>query len=88
MRELDSVGSLSSSSEKLVGVRPPPAVNEKSCGSSGWASLITTSVACLSLVNVQVTSSPAETSIFVIGDPSEHVALAWVQPDGTVSATE
>ena len=32
-------GSRSSSSEKLAGDRPPPAVNEKSCGSSGTASL-------------------------------------------------
>ena len=33
----DSVPSVSSSSEKLVGLRPPPAVKEKSCASLGCA---------------------------------------------------
>src|SRR5688572_30064888 len=39
VRELASAleSSPSSSSWKLVGLRPPPVVNEKSCGSSGWA---------------------------------------------------
>ena len=38
MRVFDSVGWLSSSSEKLVGDRPPPAVKAKSCESFGTES--------------------------------------------------
>ena len=88
MRVFDSVPSASSSSWKLVGERPPPAVKEKSCGSSGVASLTTTIWPRLWFVNVQVTVSPADTSMFDTGLPSSQVALAWSQPAGTVSATE
>ena len=39
------------------------------------------------LVKVQVTVSPALTSMFVTGLPSSQVALVRSQPDGTVSPT-
>ncbi len=85
---LDSVALASSSSEKLVGLRPPPAVKAKSCGSSGVASL--TMVICprLRLEKVHVTFSAAEMLTFVTGLPSLHVAEVWSQPLGTVSARE
>src|SRR2546423_60026 len=70
----ESVGSESSSSWKLDGLRPPPALKEKSCGSLGSASLITTILPRLRLVNVQVTVSPALTSMFEAGLPSLQVA--------------
>ena len=47
VRVFDSVPSASSSSEKLLGVSPPPAVKEKSCGSSGVAFFTITIVATL-----------------------------------------
>ena len=84
MRVFDSVPSASSSSEKLVGLRPPPAVNEKSWASLGTASLTTTILPRLSLVNVQVTVSPAATSMLEIGLPSSQVASARCQPAGRV----
>ena len=84
----DSVPSESSSSEKLVGVSPPPAVNEKSWASLGTASTTTTTRPRLWSVNVQVTSSPASTSMFATGLPSSHVALARSHPAGTVCDTE
>ena len=42
VRVFESVASASSSSEKLVGLRPPPAVKAKSCASLGCASSTTT----------------------------------------------
>ena len=84
----ESVAFESSSSAKLVGERPPPAVKEKSCGSSGSASFTTTIWPRLWLVNVQVTVSPTDTSMFDTGLPSSQVALAWSQPLGTVSESE
>ena len=84
---LESVASESSSSSKLDGERPPPAVKAKSCASLGTAFFTTTIWPRLSFVNVQVTVSPAATSMFDTGLPSSQVALAWSQPLGTVSAT-
>jgi hypothetical protein len=85
---LASVVSESSSSSKLAGDRPPPVVNEKSCASSGTASSRTTSRPRLRFANVQVTVSPAATSMFATGLPSSHDAAVWSQPLGTVSEME
>src|SRR4051794_41627194 len=85
---LESVASASSSSWKVAGERPPPVLNEKSCGSSGWESARTTSAPRLRFVNVQVTVSFEETSMFVIGLPSLQVELVRSQPPCTVSASE
>ena len=75
MRLLSWVGSVSSSMVKVAGISPPPAVKVKFCGSSGSESFTTTSCARLRLANVQVTVSPAATSMFESGLPSLHVAL-------------
>jgi hypothetical protein len=64
VRVLERVGSASSSSWKLVGDRPPPAVKEKSCGSFGVASLTTTISPRLRFEKVHVTVSPALTVMF------------------------
>jgi hypothetical protein len=84
----DSVGSVSSSSEKLPGLSPLPAMKAKSCGSSGWESSTRISLPRLRLVTVHVTVSPALTSMLEIGLPSLQVALDWSQPAGTDSETE
>ncbi len=63
-------------------------MNAKSCGSLGTASLVTVSVARFVFTQVQVTVSPAATSMFDTGLPSLQVADVWSQPDGTVSASE
>src|SRR3954452_15311509 len=89
----DSVGSESSSSEKLDGLRPPVDENGKSVGSvvptAGWASLTATSVPRLLFVNVQVVVSFALRTIAVTGLPSLHVAEARSQPaTPATSATE
>ena len=42
----------------------------------------------LRLVNVQVTVSPAFTTMLDTGLPSSQVALVWSHPLGTVSAIE
>ena len=78
VRVFDSVPSESSSSWKLAGESPPPAVNEKSCGSSGSASFTTTIWPRLRFVKVQVTVSPGATSMFDTGLPSSHVAPTQV----------
>ena len=88
MRVFDSVPSESSSSEKLVGVKPPPAVNEKSWALFGTASTTTTTRPCFWSVNVQLTSSPASTSMFPTGLPSSHVAAVRFHPAGTACDTE
>jgi hypothetical protein len=75
VRALDNVPSESSSREKLVGDRPPPVVNEKSCGSLGTASLTTTTWALFWFVKVQVTVSFGLTLMFPTGLPSLHLAL-------------
>jgi hypothetical protein len=74
---------------KLDGLRPPPAVNEKLVVVSlaGLVTFLILIVPRALFVNVQVTVSPALTSMFVTGLPSSHVALWRSQPDGTVSAT-
>ena len=72
----ESVPSASSSSEKLLGVSPPPAVKAKSCASSGCASLTTTICPRLWFVKVQVTVSSGPTLMLPIGLPSLQVALA------------
>ena len=84
----DSVPSESSSSVKLAGDRPPPAVNEKSCGSSGVASFTTVIEPVFWLVNVHVTTSAGATLMFEIGLPSLQVALDCAHPEGTDSARE
>src|SRR3954467_1459621 len=80
-------GSASSSRTKLPGERPPPVVNEKSCGSLGVACLTTTMRPRFWFVKVHSTLSPGESETFVAGLPSSQVALDWSQPAGTVSAT-
>jgi hypothetical protein len=84
----ESVLSPSSSSWKLTGLRPPPAVKLKSWGSFGCASLTTTILPRLRFVNVQVTISPGATSMFDGGEASSQVAEPWSQPAGTVSDSE
>jgi len=84
----ECAGSASSSRTKLEGDSPPPVVNEKSCGSSGVASLTITIRPRFWLVNVHATFSPGESDTFDTGLPSSQVALDWSQPDGTVSETE
>jgi hypothetical protein len=88
VRVFERVPFASSSSEKDEGLRPPPAVKEKSWASSGWESLTTTRVARLRLENVQVTASPGARLTFAGGLPSSQVAEVWSQPPGTVSASE
>src|SRR5215213_1027196 len=83
-----SVAFESSSSENVEGDRPPPAVNAKSCASSGTESSTITILPRLRLAKVHVTVSPALTSMFDAGLPSLQVALVWSQPLGTVSSTE
>jgi hypothetical protein len=78
----------SSSSWNEDGLRPPPAVKEKSWGSSSWESCTTTIRPRFVLVKVQLMTSPSFASMFDGGDPSEHVALERSQPGGTLSATE
>ena len=63
-------------------------MNEKSCGSSGVAFLTTTICPRLRLEKVQVTFSPEARLMFETGLPSEHVALVWSHPLGTVSDSE
>src|SRR3954471_14758531 len=82
------VGSESSSREKPDGDSPPPVVKAKSCASSGTASLVTVNVARLVFTHVQVTTSPADTSMLDTGLPSLQVAEVWSQPPGTLSASE
>ena len=88
MRVFESVGSASSSSEKLDGLSPPPAEKLKSWASLGVASFTTTMLPRLRLVKVQVTISPGATSMFATGLPSSQVAAVCSQPGGTVSARE
>ena len=79
---------MSSSSAKVAGIRPPPAVKAKFCGSSGTASLTTTMRPRLRLAKVQVTVSPGATSMLDTGLPSPQVAEVWSQPAGTASLSE
>ena len=88
MRVLESVGSESSSSWKLAGDRPPPAVNGEVLRVVGHRVLDDHDRPRLRFVNVQVTVSPAATLMFDTGLPSSHVALVWSQPLGTVSDSE
>src|SRR4051812_1986534 len=78
----ESSGLLSSSSWKLVGESPPPAVKLKFWPSLGTASLTTTSAPRFLLTKVQVTVSPTETLIAVRGLPSSQVELDRSHPDG------
>ena len=75
VRVFESVGVASSSSEKLAGVSPPPAVKAKSCASSGVESLTTTIWPRLRFVNVHVTVSPPLSEMLETGLPSLQVAL-------------
>ena len=84
----DRVGSPSSSSEKLEGDRPPPAVKSKSCASLGNACFTITIFPRLRLANVHVTVSPALTSMLEGGLPSSQLAPVWSQPLGTDSDSE
>src|SRR4051812_37514280 len=88
VRLFDSAGSESSSREKLVGDRPPPAEKAKSCGSVGCESSFTTMSPCLVSVHVQVTVSPAATSMLPGVLPSSHVAELRSQPPWADCATE
>ena len=63
-------------------------MNEKSCGSFGFASLTTTILPSLRLEKVQVTVSPALTSMFDGSLPSSQVAPVCSQPLGRLSDTE
>ena len=63
-------------------------MKEKSWASFGTASSTTTRLPRLRFANVQVTVSPAATSMFDTGLPSSQVAPVWSQPDGTVSESE
>ena len=60
----------------------------KSWASSGTPSLTIVICPRLRLTNVQVTVSPADTSMFDTGLPSSQVAPVWSQPLGTVSDSE
>src|SRR5688572_25305130 len=80
VRVFDSVPSASSSRLKLLGERPPPAVNEKSCGSFGVASLTATMRPRCPFVKVQVTISPGATSMFDTELPSSQDASVWSHP--------
>src|SRR5687768_3489236 len=73
------VSSPSSSSWNDEGLRPPPAVNEKSWSLFGWASLTITIRALCVITNVQVTVSPADSEMFDGGEPSLHVACSTSQ---------
>src|SRR3954468_5443229 len=84
----ESVASESSSSEKLVGERPPPAENEKSCGSLGRESSTITIEPRLRSVKVHVTVSETATSMFETGLPSLQVALDWSHPLGSAADSE
>src|SRR4051794_6709035 len=84
----DSVPLESSSSWKVLGERPPPAVNEKSWASSGCASLTAMILPLRVFVNVHVTVSPALTEMFGSALPSSQVAPACVQPATACSETE
>ena len=88
MRVLERVTLPSSSSWNEDGLSPPPAVKSKSWLLFGCASLTTTTVPGLWFVNVHVTASPLETSMFETVDPSEHVADESSQPLGVVSDSE
>ena len=88
VREFERVGFESSSSWKLVGERPPPAVKLKSCASLGCASFTTTIWPRLRFVNVQVMTSPGLMVMFDTGLPSSQEASARTQPLGTVSEIE
>ena len=88
VRVLERVGSESSSSEKFEGLRPPPVVKLKSWGSFGVEFATTTIFPRLRLLNVQVTVSPAATSMFESALPSSHVDEVRSHPDGTVSSNE
>ena len=75
---------------KLEGLSPPPAVNEKLVfvgSGSGFVTFLTMILPFARFVKVQVTVSPALTSIALAWLPSSQVALVRSQPAGTVSAT-
>jgi hypothetical protein len=75
---------------KLDGLNPPPAVNEKlvSLGSGlGFVTFLTMMVPRIRFVNVQVTVSPALTSMLLGELPSSQVALVRSQPRDGFSVT-
>src|SRR4051812_13617365 len=88
VRVLESAPSESSSSAKPAGERPPPAVNEKSCGSLGAELWTTTRLPCLRFVNVQVTCSPGLRSIAETGLASSQPVPARSQPASDPSSAE
>src|ERR1700752_3387989 len=88
VRVFERVPSESASSEKLVGLKPPPPVKAKSCASLGVASAITMICPRLALENVHVTFSPALMLTLDTGLPSLQVADVWSQPLATASETE
>ena len=88
VRVFDSVALASSSSEKLAGDRPPPAVKAKSCASLGCASFTIDDLAALAVRERAGDVLARATSMFATGLPSPQVAEVWSQPPGTVSARE
>jgi hypothetical protein len=81
-RELGSVGSASSSSEKACVRLTPEIEKAKSWASLGRASLMTTTLPRLVWRNVQVTVSPAPTATALTGLPSEQLAPVKSQSAG------
>ena len=71
------------------GLRPPPAVNVKSCGSFGMRVLHDHDLAraCV-LANVQVTVSPGATSMFAAGCRRRRWRRSGPSRSGTVSESE
>ena len=88
VRVFDSVRLASSSSWKLAGERPPPAVKREVLRVVRQRVLDDVIWPRLRFVNVQVTVSPAATAMFETGLPSLQVALGLVPAAGTVSDTE
>src|SRR5512145_2424937 len=84
----ESVPLLSSSSWNEEGVKPPPAVKEKSCGSFGSESWTTMIRPRLRFVKVQVTTSSSDTSMLDGSEPSEQVDEVRSQPLSGISERE
>src|SRR5436190_13124810 len=88
VRVLDSAPSRRSSGLRLDGLRPPPAVKSKFCGSFGFEFSTTTTLPRLRLLKVQVTVSPGETSMFESALPSSQEEPVRSQLLGAVSSSE
>ncbi len=84
----ESARSRSSSSEKLAGDSPPPALKAKSWASSGTALSTSATWPRLRLVKVQVTCSPAASPMLATALPSSQLAPVWSQPAGSACDSE